>query len=180
MGSASADDGITTFVIGIGIDDYLDDSASCTLATDCPDIFSDLNCTAGQCSYFPFAPQGINPRVELDKVAVAGGAPSPITGGFYAADNQADLQAALAQIAGAIPSCTLPLNPAPVAIQVNFVTVTVDGVEYPTPLDGPEECETTDGWYWSNEFDEITVCGTACDSVKATGSLDAEYGCPVG
>ena len=61
------------------------------------------------------------------------------------------------------------------------MTITVNGVPYPDPLPGgAADCATQDGWYWSNPYSEVTLCGTACDGLKATGILDADYGCPGG
>jgi hypothetical protein len=153
VGDALTDDDIATFVVGI---DIADEESPTT-----PDG----------------SPDGINPTTELNAVAVAGGVPRDGAAQFYNAGNQAELQDALQEIAGAVISCTIPLNPAPEPEQQAFVTIEVDGVEWPEV----EDCATEDGWMWSNlpALDQIQLCGTACDELKESGGkLDATYGCP--
>ena len=35
-----------------------------------------------------------------------------------------------------------------------------------------------DGWMWLVEGQEVLLCGSYCDGLKATGNVDAFYGCP--
>ena len=196
-------DGITTFVVGIGIVDFDPNSnISCTSDADCPEgtaccgnDLNDTNCPIqNTCGLLNGNPKNVNPADELAAIAMAGGAPNlPVTG-FYDGSNQAQLQSALDEIGGLIPTCTLPLDPAPAGNQIPFVTIEVNGTYYGYCFDGVGEeldpcfpildsaadCDTGDGFYWSVEFSEITLCGDACDSFKTNGELDASYGCPVG
>jgi hypothetical protein len=145
----------------------------------CCDI-SDSNCTTNFCTQAAQNPRDVNPFTALTAIAQAGGVPNPITMGFYEGNNQADLDNALNQITSNIFSCTVVLNPAPFPIQSDLVTITVNGIAYDTPLAGPTECLTQDGWYWSTPFTEVTLCNTMCDDLKLTNGLTAEYGCPGG
>ena len=93
-----------------------------------------------------------------------------------------------------IPTCTLTLDPAPAANQIDRVTLTINGANYgfcfdtmgePLPNCSPiladaAACATGDGFYWSVEHTEVTLCGAACESFKTNGELDAAYGCPEG
>ena len=122
------------------------------------------------------------------------GAPNLPPTGYYDGSDQAQLQAALDEIGGLIPTCTLPLDPAPAANQVPYVTININGANYGYCFDGDGQplpncnpilpdaaaCDTGDGFYWSVEYSEVTLCGGACESFKGTGLLDATYGCPVG
>jgi hypothetical protein len=125
-------------------------------------------------------PQDVNAYDEMNSIAEKGGAPQGGTEKFYDGTDQTALDAAINQITGQIFSCTLTLNPEPFPIQVDLVTITVDGVPYDTPLASAADCATQDGWYWSNPYSEVTLCGSACDGLKQTGVLDADYGCPGG
>ena len=188
---AFSTDQIPTYVVGIGIVDLDVGAVSCdpsmgnTMCTPtdpslvCCDV-GDSNCAPNTCTQASNNPRDVNPFDELTAVAVAGGVPNPVTMGFYAGNSQADLDAALNQITSNIFSCTVTLNPAPVPIQSALVTITVNGIDYDTPLAGATECLTQNGWYWSNSFTEITLCNTMCDDLKLTNALSAEYGCPGG
>jgi hypothetical protein len=121
-------------------------------------------------------PDAINPHERLDELAEQGGRPREGEGSrYYATENQADLEAALQQIAGQQVSCVAPLDPQPehplfVELQVGAQTI-----------DRVEDCATEDGWVFVNPdgpYDSIELCGTACDRLAAEGDLQAFYGCP--
>ena len=50
------------------------------------------------------------------------------------------------------------------------------GVEWPMVMD----CATENGWLYSNPFDTILLCGTACEALKQAGDADIEYYCNPG
>ena len=144
---------------------------------------NDAGCPAGEtCNQQPVGVDGsplANPWKRLNDVAMAGGVPK--NGGmdpekFYNATNEIELQAALDAIAGAVISCTVPLDPPPEAIQENWVEIDIDGMTWPKVMD----CATEDGWMFTKpDLSEIQLCGAACDAFKmAGGALDATYGCP--
>ena len=144
---------------------------------------NDMGCPVGEtCNQQVVGVDGAplaNPWKRLNDVAMAGGVPK--NGGmdaekFYNATNEAELQAALDAIAGAVISCTVPLDPPPEPIQENWTEIEVDGMTWPKVMD----CATEDGWIFTNpDLTEIQLCGAACDAFKAAGgALDATYGCP--
>ena len=61
------------------------------------------------------------------------------------------------------------------------VAVTVDGVSY-DQITAAECMSNVDGWYYSVQYTQITLCGTACDEFKAmaTPEADVEYFCTGG
>ena len=111
----------------------------------------------------------------LNDSAIAGQVPRP--GGpphYYAANNAAELDAALQAIAGGIvvPSCsyslaTLPPDP-------DNVTVTLDGMVV------PRSTNHTNGWDYYPDAGTITFFGTYCDQIQAgaVGEVSFSYGCP--
>jgi hypothetical protein len=111
---------------------------------------------------------------QLNTFAEAGGQPLPGVVKFYNAQDGNALLADIAQIVEGVLSCTVELDPAPTA--PDFTTVTIDGVEWPQVAD----CETQDGWIYSVEHTEITLCGSACQSLKDNGHMDVAYHCPQG
>ncbi len=118
---------------------------------------------------------GIDPQA-LDAWAKAGGTSS---GGFYDFYDVADGDAVAAAfdqiITDAIP-CTLPLPMPATADQADFVEVRVGGTEWPE-VDG---CNGLPGWTWSKEFEEITLCGSACTQLKQTKVASVTFACPEG
>ncbi len=151
VGAALADDEIPTYVIGIDIID--------ALVGEEPDD--------GQV--------GANTFEELNLVAEAGGRARDGDEKFFNATNEIELMGALAEIAGQVVSCTIPLNPEPDAPR--FVEIEISGEVIPFV----ENCETEDGWVYVNPdgpFDAIELCNSACDALAQSGELDATYGCP--
>ncbi len=151
VGDAFTIDEVPTFVIGIDIRDEL--------------VGGEPN--DGQVAANTFE--------ELNTVAEAGGRARDGAEKFFNAENEIELQEALAQIAGQVVSCTIPLDPVPMA--PNFVEIMVGGTEF----DRVEDCENEDGWAYVNPegpFDAIELCNAACDALAESGDLDAIYGCP--
>jgi hypothetical protein len=112
---------------------------------------------------------------NLNDCALAGQVPRP--GGpphYYAANNAAELQAALDTISGGIivPSCSYALaSPPP---DPDNVTVTANGV----PV--PRSTAHTNGWDYYPDAMTITFFGSYCDAIQsgATTSVSFTYGCP--
>ncbi len=151
VGDAFATDGVPTFVIGIDIVDEL--------------VGADPN--DGQVEANTFN--------ELNTVAEAGGRAREGDEKFFNATNEIELQAALAEIAGQVVSCTIPLSEEPT--DPDFVEVEIGGMAF----DRVADCETEDGWVYSNPegpYDAIELCNAACDALAESGELDATFGCP--
>lgn len=151
VGDAFSTDGVPTFVIGIDIRDEVQGSDPMD----------------GQVS--------ANTFVELNTVAEAGGRALEGNERFFNASNEVELQAALAEIAGQVVSCTIPLNPEPTA--PDFVEIEIAG----EAVERVEDCATEDGWVYVNPegpYDAIELCNAACDALANNGELDAVFGCP--
>jgi hypothetical protein len=111
----------------------------------------------------------------LNNSALAGQVPKP--GGpphYYAANNAAELDAALATISGGIivPSCSYALaSPPP---DPDNVTVTANGV----PV--PRSTAHTDGWDYYPDANTITFFGSYCADIMsgAISLVEFAYGCP--
>lgn len=120
-----------------------------------------------------FGTFGLNTGV-LNDAAVAGGEAKPGATKFYEANNAADLNAALTQIAGGIivPSCTYQLASAPPV--PGDVTVTVNG----TPV--PRSTAHTNGWDYYPDSMTITFFGSYCSQIMSGSITDVSfvYGCP--
>lgn len=109
---------------------------------------------------------------EINMIALAGG-----TTQGYLAEDPAQLEAALDQIANAVATCTFELDqvpPDPSEIYVFFDKM-LPGVPY----------DPTNGWTYDPLTNTITFHGTACASIKAGSIVDIDivYGCnepPIG
>ncbi len=106
---------------------------------------------------------------QLNAIAAAGG-----TGQFYNAQDGNALLMMMEGIVEGVLSCSLQLEMEPDF--PGFTKVNVGGMEWPQVND----CNTEDGWIWSVEYTEITLCGAACQALKDTGSADLEFQCPQG
>jgi hypothetical protein len=117
-------------------------------------------------------PNNINPSMKLNEVAQAGG-----TGVFYNSQNQAQLLTALQNVINSVQSCNIPLDTEPVFEE--YTKVIIDGMEWPMVMN----CANEDGWMYTNQmgpYDEIVLCGDACDSLKMVGEAQVEYYCNPG
>ncbi len=111
----------------------------------------------------------------MNQMAVAG-----CTDHYYAADDPVSIEAALAEIAGAVASCEFEMNCAdiPDTNRVNFFSEPGHTVIYRNPAG-------TSGWDWVDPCDPGDITGTVqffgpdCDSIMsgAFESISAEFGC---
>lgn len=93
----------------------------------------------------------------LDMMAVQGGRPNTGATYYYAANNQAELQAALQTIAVSVISCEIDLQEAPEI--PDGVKIYIDGHEVPR--------DSNNGWsYNDNTHLKITLHGTACGTLQ--------------
>ena len=117
---------------------------------------------------------------EVEEYAVAGGVPNPDPNlDYYPGDDPAELLNAIDTIAAAVVTCDIQLSVPP--LDPTLVAVTVNGVTY--DLISAADCgAAVDGWYYSTQYTEIRLCGTACDDFKAMSmpTADVEYFCPGG
>jgi hypothetical protein len=116
---------------------------------------------------------------DMNNYAVAGGRPAP-GGGFYDAENGAELDAAFEAIAEQVVSCTVTLSTQPPFPDLTEVEVNGNRYPYTPGLD----CATQDGWvYVTDAMGAITgieLCGVACDGFKIALAADVEYFCTAG
>lgn len=110
---------------------------------------------------------------QLTTLALAGGKPKPGPEPFYQTSNQPELQAAIDQIIKDTLSCVIAVEPAP--SEPELFEVWIDGA----PVAKAASCDE-DGWVWSAEHTEVTLCGSACDLLKETGKVEALYFCKPG
>lgn len=100
----------------------------------------------------------------LNAMADAGGRPKAGSEHFYAARNQKDFEAAIADIRDQVAQCTYLTSTIPDA--GGAFTVTVGGQEVPFDPTGME------GWRWGNEANgEVLLAGEACKSAQALGDM---------
>ncbi|EDM81939.1 hypothetical protein PPSIR1_05713 [Plesiocystis pacifica SIR-1] len=114
-------------------------------------------------------PNGINPTVVLNEVAAAGG-----TGSFFNTEDQAELEAALTDVVASVQTCTIPLSEEPFFPE--FTEVIVGGQSW----DMINDCGDGDGWFYSDPYTTIELCGAACDALKQAGEADIDYYCNPG
>jgi hypothetical protein len=122
------------------------------------------------------APDGVNPHEQLNILAEQGGRPRVGADAlYYDADDQLELETALAEIVAAEFNCVVALDPVPEHPQ--FVEVEIAG----EPVEHIDDCATEDGWVFTNPdgpYDSIELCGAACDLLATEGTLQAIYACP--
>ncbi len=101
---------------------------------------------------------------ELQAIAMAGG-----TTDYNQADDQSQLDAALASIANAVRSCVYALNEVP----PGEVNVFFDNLTAGVPNNA------TDGWTYDPTTNTITFHGAACDAIKNgdVDDIDVVFGC---
>jgi hypothetical protein len=109
---------------------------------------------------------------SLNRLADAGGMPRAVEPRYHAAENRADLHAALQAISVAVTSCVFPLVTRP--LDPDFVGVTVGS----TPV--PRDLDRIDGWDYVNDGTAIEIYGPACDALEtgAAPTADIHFGCP--
>lgn len=109
---------------------------------------------------------------EINNIAQSGG-----TGQGYLADMAADLNAAFAQIANAVATCTFELDQVPPDASQIFVFFDKDPGGVPN--------NPSDGWTYDPVTNSVTFHGPACEAIKsgAVVEIDIVYGCnepPIG
>ena len=122
-------------------------------------------------------PNGINPFDKLNELATLGGTAKPGPEKFYNADNQIELADALNAIVADAFSCTIELTSEPAF--PDKTKVKVGGMT----LMKINDCATENGWKYKDPappYEAIEICGTACESLKMTGSAQVEYFCDAG
>jgi hypothetical protein len=99
----------------------------------------------------------------LNQFAINGGqAQTGAATSYYAATDEASLEAALTKIVGVVASCTIPLTGVPA--NLTNVAVSVDNAAG-TPTKVPEDA--TNGWTYTDATNTaIQLHGSYCDSVK--------------
>jgi hypothetical protein len=146
VGDAFTNEGIPTYVVGVGIED--------------------LTTPAAQDG----TPDEVNAFAELNDLATLGGRPKADPDEkFYNTVNEIELTAALKAITFDALTCVVPLDP-PLAAPEG-IAVEVDGVAIPQV----EACGTESGWAFTNPggpFDAIVLCGSACTGLKLAGEAD--------
>ena len=123
-------------------------------------------------------PNDPNLDVTLDSLAMAGG-----TEHFYNSSDADALREAMTEIIGQISSCAIPLDPAPPYF--DWVKSTVNGMAVPWIRDH-STCESamaagiTTGWVYtqSDPYNEVELCGLACDQFVQTAKVNFVYDCP--
>ena len=110
---------------------------------------------------------------QLNEFAQLGGAPLPGDVNFYQAGNAAELEAQLANIAGAVVSCDYALEQAPA--DTDNVYVFFDNSEMIAR--DPSHME---GWDYDEMTQTLSFYGTACDRLRnrEVDDLDIVFGCP--
>ncbi|MCA9700814.1 MAG: VWA domain-containing protein, partial [Myxococcales bacterium] len=120
-------------------------------------------------------PDAINPTVQLNEVAIAGGKPKGGDEDFYQAQNEIELMEAMQAIIDDAASCKVLLDPIPAF--PNLLEVVVDNVVVPKVMD----CDNEDGWMYSaDDFSELTLCGSWCAMSQDAEVVKAEYYCDPG
>ncbi len=163
---AARAEGITTYVVGIGITDQVSGPV------------------------LDGEPNGVNAMHDLSKAALAGGAPVDAQGDpmdaipeYYFGDSVTSLHAAISSILDQIPRCEIKLDPAPTLRQalLGLVELRVAGIKIDN-LDASVCPVGADGWVWKSitlPLDTVEFCGVSCDAVAAAGIVDVEYVCIV-
>ena len=111
--------------------------------------------------------------VQLDKLAIAGGAPQSGTTKYIRADTAGELDAAFQSIASQVVGCSYLVDPAPE--DVNQVYVWFEQTE-----SVPRDTSHMMGWDYDPATQLLTVYGMYCDRLKAHSvtKVDVIFGCP--
>ncbi len=109
---------------------------------------------------------------EINNIAQAGG-----TTQGYLADQAADLEMALDQIANAVATCTFELDQVPPDVAEIYVFFDKDPAGVPN--------DPTNGWTYDPVTNTVTFHGAACEAIKSGTVVDIDivYGCnepPIG
>ncbi|MCA9689489.1 MAG: hypothetical protein R3A51_23515 [Nannocystaceae bacterium] len=120
---------------------------------------------------------GINPFQVLNEAANAGGVPKddPVEQ-FYNTVNKAELEAALQAIIGEVLPCLIDLPDG--VPPMTKPSLNVSGMDYPEPLPADADCDTEDGWRFTDDtMTQIELCGAACSGYQTLGQLELTFQC---
>lgn len=108
----------------------------------------------------------------LNRLATAGGRPRMDNTKYYSANSASELEAAMAEIAGQIVTCTFQLGTAPPS--PTDVAVEVGGMRY------QRDVTHTTGWDYGAGNTSITFYGAVCNDIKSGKLKDVKFtfGCP--
>lgn len=117
---------------------------------------------------------GVDAR-ELEAMAIAGGTELPGATKYYQADDAASLEAAFADIGGAVLSCSYEVQDAGLSLTAKDIHVYFDGeaVDHDPGHGG--------GWDYVASSGRITFFGEACSKLRAGEVTDLVivHGCPI-
>ncbi len=141
-------------------------------------VISDLWNTHGVPTYVVGVDISAGLVADMNAYAVAGGVP---TGNpaeqFYNATNTAQLDMFMDTIVSEVLSCDIALDSDPEFPELTEVSV--NGVPY-NEIDQAQCDAGVPGWYWSVQYNQITLCGPACDSFLDAQAADVLFFCPEG
>jgi hypothetical protein len=111
--------------------------------------------------------------VQLDKLAVAGGAPQSGATKYYRADTAGELDQALSSIANQVVGCSYLVDPPPEDVAQTYVWF--DATELV-----PRDPSHMAGWDYDPATQLITLYGAYCMRLKthAVTKVDVIFGCP--
>jgi hypothetical protein len=109
---------------------------------------------------------------ELNDMAQAGGTALQGDPKYYQADDAAALEAAFAEIAGNVLSCSYVLEEVPP--DPNDLYIYIDGVLI------ERDVTHVEGWDYDGQSNQLTFYGTACQQLQSGDAQDLEiiFGCP--
>jgi hypothetical protein len=111
---------------------------------------------------------------QLDKLAIAGGAPLAGATKYYKADTAGQLQQAFQAIAGQVVSCEYTIDPAPPDVEQTFVW-------FENTTQVPRDPTHVDGWDYDVATLKLRFYGSYCDQLesKQVDDVDVIFGCPL-
>jgi hypothetical protein len=111
--------------------------------------------------------------VQLDKLAVAGGAPQSGTTKYFRADTAGELDQAFQAIAATVVSCSYRVDPPPEDLDQTYVWFEQTELV-------PRDPTHVAGWDYDAATQMITLYGMYCDRLEThvVSKLDVIFGCP--
>ncbi|MBP6630418.1 MAG: VWA domain-containing protein [Kofleriaceae bacterium] len=112
-------------------------------------------------------------KVQLNKLAVAGGQARPGVTQYFDAATAAELQVALDAIARSVVSCSLRIDPAPADLGQTFVF-------FEDTEQVPRDPSHAAGWDYDPATMQLTLYGAYCDRLqdRTVADIDVVFGCP--
>lgn len=115
---------------------------------------------------------GAGTVADANLYAQLGGRPNPDpTFDYYPGDDLTGLQNAMDAIAAEVATCEVQLDVPPP--NPSLIEVSVEGTMY-DEISAANCAADIDGWYYSVQYTEVTLCGTACDDFKALATPVAQ------